>query len=197
MIEKSFVESEKVFRELFDNISSGVAVYESINNGKDFLVKDINKAGEEINNVNKKEIIDKKITDIFPGIKELGLINVLQRVWKTGKSEHHPLSLYKDKKITNWVENYVYKLPSGLIVAIFDDVSEQEKAENNLKDSEDTRRSSAQSKVRGCIRRGNLPEERAEVSQWKLTQINSTGGKRAYVRRSHASASLAEDRPFP
>jgi len=141
LIEKSFIESEKVFRELFDNMSSGVAVYESINNGKDFLVKDINKAGEEINDVNKKEITGKKITDIFPGIKELGLINVLQRVWKTGKSEHHPLSLYKDKKITNWVENYVYKLPSGLIVAIFDDVSEQEKAENNLKDSEEKFRS--------------------------------------------------------
>jgi hypothetical protein len=47
------------------------------------------------------------------------------------------------------------------------------------------------------IRCGNLPEERAEVSQWKLTHIRSTGGKRCYVRRSHASNSLVEDRPFP
>jgi PAS domain-containing protein len=122
-VEKSIIESEKVFRELFDNMSSGVAVYESINGGEDFIFKDLNKAGEEISQVIHKEIIGKKITEIFPGIKELGLLNVFQRVWKTGKSEHHPISQYKDKRITNWVENYVYKLPSGLIVAIYDDVS--------------------------------------------------------------------------
>ena len=133
MIEKSFIESEKVFRELFDNMSSGVAVYEPINDGKNFLIKDFNKAGEKISKVKQKEIIGKKITDVFPGIKKLGLFDVLQRVWKTGKSEHHPISQYKDERVTSWVENYVYKLPSGLIVAIFDDVSEQKEAEDKLK----------------------------------------------------------------
>ena len=37
----------------------------------------------------------------------------------------------------------------------------------------------------------------AEMSQWSLTQIKSTEGKRPYIRRSHASGSLVEDRPSP
>jgi len=133
LVEKSIIESEKVFRELFDNMSSGVAVYESIKDGKDFLIKDFNKAGEEISKLNHKEIIGKKIGEVFPGIKELGLFDVIQRVWNTEKSEHHPISQYKDERVTSWVENYVYKLPSGLIVVIFDDVSEQRESEDKLK----------------------------------------------------------------
>ena len=141
MVEKSIIESEIVFRELFDNMSNGVIVYESINSGEDFIIKDINKAGEEISQVNQKDIIGKKISVIFPGAKGIGLFDVFQRVWKTGRSEHHPITQYNDKRISRWVENYVYKLPSGLIVAIFIDVSEQKKAEEDLKESEERFRS--------------------------------------------------------
>jgi hypothetical protein len=35
------------------------------------------------------------------------------------------------------------------------------------------------------------------VSQWSLTQINATGGKRPYVRRSHLSGFPRGEVPFP
>jgi len=73
---------------------------------------------------------------MFPGVKEFGLFDVFQRVWKTGKSEHHPITLYKDNWIEGWRENYVYKLPSGEIVAVYEDVTERKKAEQKLKESE-------------------------------------------------------------
>ncbi|KKN36297.1 hypothetical protein LCGC14_0775000 [marine sediment metagenome] len=57
----SLIESEQVFRELFDNMSSGVAVYEAINNGDDFIFKDINKTGENLSNIERKNILDKKV----------------------------------------------------------------------------------------------------------------------------------------
>ena len=60
MTEKSIIESEKVFRELFDNTNTGVSVYNAINNGNDFILKDMNKAGESINKFKKKDIIGKK-----------------------------------------------------------------------------------------------------------------------------------------
>ncbi|HEC40943.1 MAG TPA: PAS domain S-box protein, partial [bacterium] len=135
MSEKSIFESENLFKELFDNMSSGVAIYEVLNNGEDFLFKDFNKAGEKINNLKRNDIIGKKLTEIFPGVKDLGLFEVLQRVWKTGKAEIHPTSMYRDERIALWVQNYVFKLPSGNVVAMFDDITENKKIEKALETS--------------------------------------------------------------
>jgi PAS domain S-box-containing protein len=133
--EEELQKSEARHRELFENMSSGVAVYEAVNNGTDFIFKDFNKAGEKIDNIKRKEIIGRNVTSVFPGVKELGLLEVFHQVWRTGKPQHHPISLYKDRRILGWRENYVYKLPTGEIVAVYDDVTEQKKAEDELKNS--------------------------------------------------------------
>ncbi|MCP4608675.1 MAG: PAS domain S-box protein [Planctomycetes bacterium] len=130
--EQTLRESEVKFRELFEHISSGVAVYEVRDNGKDFIFRNFNKAGERIEKVKREEMIGKSVIKLFPGVKEFGLIDVFERVWKTGKPEHHPISLYKDERIVGWRENYVYKLPSGEIVAVYDDVTERKRAEEQL-----------------------------------------------------------------
>ncbi len=135
--ERNFEESEERYRELFNNMKSGVAVYEAINSGEDFIFKDFNLAGEKIDNVKKADVIGKPITEIFPGVRKFGLFDVLQRVWRTGKSELHPITLYKDERIKGWRENYVYKLPSGKIVAVYEDVTERKIAEQKLKESEE------------------------------------------------------------
>jgi len=67
----------------------------------------------------------------------MGLFQVFQRVWKTGKAESLPISLYKDDQLTFWVENDVYRLPSGEVVAIFDDITARKQAEEALKLSEE------------------------------------------------------------
>ncbi len=46
--------SEERFRQVFDNMGSGVVVYEAVNEGENFIVKDINKAGLLIGNQKKK-----------------------------------------------------------------------------------------------------------------------------------------------
>jgi PAS domain S-box-containing protein len=132
--EQALKESEIRFRELFESMSSGVAVYEAVEDGEDFVFKDMNKAGENSGRVRRTEIIGKKVTEVFPGVEDIGLLDVFRRVWRTGKPERHPVSLYKDKRLTHWVENYVYKLPSGEIVAVYDDVTERKKTEKKLMD---------------------------------------------------------------
>ncbi len=115
-------------------MSSGVAVYEAINDGEDFVFKDMNKAGERIGKINRAEIIGKKVTEAFPEVKKLGLFEVFQRVWRTGKPEYHPCSFYEDERIFQWVENHVYKLPSGEIVTVYDDITTRKQAEEKLTD---------------------------------------------------------------
>jgi len=136
--------SEVRFRELFNNMSSGVGIYEARDDGNDFIIKDYNRAGELISKVNKEHIVGRSALEVFPGIKQFGLFEVLQRVWKTGESEHHPVSLYQDDYLTHWAENYVYKLPSGEIVAVFDDVTERVQAEEELKRSQEELRNLAE-----------------------------------------------------
>ncbi|MBF0195055.1 MAG: PAS domain S-box protein, partial [Magnetococcales bacterium] len=122
--------SEQRFRSLFNTMNSGVAIYEAVNNGENFVIKDFNPAGEKINNITRAEVIGRNVTDAFPGVIEFGLFAVFQQVFQTGKEAHHPVTFYLDDKTQGWLENRVYKLKSGEIVAIFDDLTEQKQAEN-------------------------------------------------------------------
>jgi len=141
--EEALIESENRFRELFDHMSSGVAVYEPINDGSDFIITDYNKGGELISKVSREHIVGRSVLEVFPGIKKFGLFEVFQRVWKIGEPEHHPVSLYQDDYLTHWAENYVYKLPSGEIVAVFDDVTERKQVEEEVRKSQEQLRSLA------------------------------------------------------
>ena len=134
--EEKISESEKRFRELFNHMSSGVIIYEAAKNEKDFIIKDLNSAAEKIENVKRGVVVGRSVLEVFPGVKDFGLFDVFKRVRETGKPEHHPVSFYKDKRIEGWRKNYVYKLPSGEIVAVYDNVTEQKIAEEKIEESE-------------------------------------------------------------
>jgi PAS domain S-box-containing protein len=130
--EEALRENEGRFREIFENMSSGVVVYEPINGGEDFRINSFNRAAEKIENISRNKVIGKLVTEAFPGVKEFGLFESLQQVWQTGKPGHLPISFYKDRRITGWRENYLARLPSEKILVVYDDVTERKQAEENL-----------------------------------------------------------------
>ena len=134
--EVHLLESKEKFRELFDNMSSGVAVYEVTGDGRDFIFRDINKAAEAIDHMRREDVIGKSLFEVFPGVDDFGLPDVLRRVSETGTPEHFPLCEYHDERLTGWRENYVYRLPSGEIVAVYDDQTEKKQALDALVESE-------------------------------------------------------------
>jgi len=123
---------EEGLRGLLENMMEGVAVYQARNDCEDFVFVDLNQAGEKISKISKEAVIGKSVLEAFPGIKDFGLFEVLQRVWRTGKLERHPVGLYKDDRISHWVENAVYKSPSGEIVAVYNDKTDRKLAEYAL-----------------------------------------------------------------
>jgi PAS domain S-box-containing protein len=122
-------ESERRFRQLFEYSGSGVAVCRAVENGADFIFRDVNRAVERIEHVSRGEIIGKKVTEVFPGFQEFGLLEVFQQVWRTGLSRRHPLRFYSDDRRSGWRQSTVYKLPSGEIVNVYDDLTAQKQAE--------------------------------------------------------------------
>ena len=117
-------EIEARYEGVFDNTPSGVAVYQAVDDGLDFLILDMNPAGERITRVNRDDIRGRLVTEVFPGVREMGLFAVLQLVWKTGRPEHLPITMYSDDRLSQWLENHVYKLPTGEIVAVYEDLTE-------------------------------------------------------------------------
>jgi len=123
-------------RFLFDNIKSGVAVYRAVNKGEDFIFVDFNHSAEEMEGIKKENLIGKSVLEVFPGVKQFGLFDVFQRVWRTGQSEHHPISIYRDERGVRWRDNYVYRSPSGEVIAVYEDVTERKRSELALRMSE-------------------------------------------------------------
>jgi PAS domain S-box-containing protein len=136
LAEETLLESEVCYRELFNNISSGVAIYEVTNSGNDFIFKDLNRAGERIDGNRKEDIIGRSIYQVRPGINKFGLLEVFRRVFATGIPEHYPARFYMDERLQGWYDNFVYRLPSGEIVAVYDDITERKQVEEAHKINE-------------------------------------------------------------
>ncbi|MFH1282754.1 MAG: PAS domain S-box protein [bacterium] len=141
LMQEALKESEVRYRELFKNMNDGVAVYEAIDSGNDFVFRNFNSKAEAMEKIKKEEILGKSLVSVYPEIEKFGLLDVIRRVWATGVPEHHPITLYKDNRIEVWRENYVYKLPTGEIIAVFKDIGEQKKIELALRESEERYRS--------------------------------------------------------
>jgi PAS domain S-box-containing protein len=126
---KALQASKSRYEQLIDNMSSGVAVYEPVNGGDHFVFREFNTAAEEIEDIDADRVIGKRLMEVFPSVEEFGLFEALQRVNRTGKPESHLTSHYEDERIDGWRSNYIYKLPSGEVVAIYDDITERKHLE--------------------------------------------------------------------
>ncbi len=124
MAQKTIQESETRYRQIIDNTKNGVVVLKAKNNGEDFIILDLNKSGETIDSLKKEAVIGRNVLDVFPGLKEFGLFDVLKRVWETGRAEYHPVARYRDSRISVWRDTFVYRLPSGEIVTVYSDETE-------------------------------------------------------------------------
>ncbi len=133
----AIIENEERFRQLFSRMPSGVAMYRAVDDGNDFVFTDFNPSAEAIEHVKKEEVIGKSVTEVFPGVIEFGIFPVFQRVWKTGTPEFLPAAIYRNSHDPGtWRENWVFRLPSGEVVAIYNDITDRKKAEETLKERE-------------------------------------------------------------
>lgn len=125
-------QSQERYREILENMSNAAAVYEVREKGQQFTIKEFNRSAEELEQINRQEVLGHSLQDVFPSAEESGIFTVLRRVWQTGDPEHYLLTYYQNGRVPRRRENYVYRLSSGEVVALYQDVTAQRQAEEAL-----------------------------------------------------------------
>jgi PAS domain S-box-containing protein len=125
-------EKESRYQYMFDYNQSGVAVYEAVDSGNDFVFVDFNRTAEKIEGVKKDALVGKRVTEVFPGAADFGLIEVMRKVWETGSTETLEDAFYQDDQRSGWRRSIVYKMPTGELVAVYEDVTEERQIRTDL-----------------------------------------------------------------
>ena len=126
---EKILQAEERYRAMFEGTRNAIAVYRAVRDGEDFVFVDFNTTAERIEQITRDKVIGRSVCDVFPGVKDFGLFEVFQRVWRTGTAEYLPVKLYKDNRISGWRDNYIFKLPTGEVVAIYSDETAHMQAE--------------------------------------------------------------------
>jgi len=126
---RELYESEARYRTVFENMSLGVAIYRAEDDGNRFVIHDLNRTAQTIDQVDHDQVVGKELLSVFPGAKDFGLYEAMQQVWRTGLAAYQGVRYYKDARISGWRENFVYRLPNGEIVSVYKDQTSQKENE--------------------------------------------------------------------
>ncbi len=130
--EETLRQSEERYRSLFENMLDGFAYCEMLfENGRprDFKYLAVNRAFETLTGL--KNVVGKTATEVIPGIWESHpeLFETYGRVAGTGKSERFEIHL---QPLGLWFSISVYSNEEGYFTAVFDNITERKRAEEQL-----------------------------------------------------------------
>ncbi|MEE9542211.1 MAG: PAS domain S-box protein, partial [Thermodesulfobacteriota bacterium] len=128
--------SEKKYRSLFENMLDGFAyckmIFDSDDKPVDFVYLEINDAFTSLTGLTKEMVIDKKVTEAIPGIRETNpeLFEIYGSVAFTGKEKEFETYV---EPLDIWFSISVYSPQKGYFVAVFDNITERKRAESEMR----------------------------------------------------------------
>lgn len=138
-VEEALKKSEEKYRSLFVNMLDGYAYHKMIFDdcGKpvDYVFLEINDAFERLLGLNRANVIGKRATEVLPGIEKdfADRISVYGKVAITGQ----PISFENySESLQKWYSVSAYSPEKGYFVATFEDITEEKKAEQALRESQ-------------------------------------------------------------
>ncbi len=126
--------NQSLFFEISEYSKNAVALFETKDKGKSFIIKYFNKKAEEIEKVKRENIIGKNLAESFPSVLNSGFFEALQRVFRLNTPKEFPSIIFSSNKIIEWKHNYIYKLSDDELVSIYIDETENKNKEKELKE---------------------------------------------------------------
>ena len=129
--EEALRHSEETYAHLYQNMPTGHALFAVTGDGQNLVLKDANQAAEVIEGFIRGAVIDKSVTDIFPGKRGESLRRMLLKVHQQRKAEHLVNVAVGDQSSKRWVDLWIYPLPTGEIALLFEDVTSRQLTEED------------------------------------------------------------------
>lgn len=124
-IEAALADSEKRYRELFNHIGSGVMVLAADPDGSGYVIIDLNHSAQSISQLSDSGVKGENLLDHLPDVAENGLLEMIRHVQETGNTVRFPVLPYNIANRTQWIEHSLYRLASGEVVMVYDDITER------------------------------------------------------------------------
>src|SRR6056297_313174 len=90
---------ETRYQHLMEHLTSSVMVFRPTADGRDFEIIEFNAAARSAGHIEADEIRGRRVTEVFPGVGESGLLAAMARVADTGRHEHLAETRYHDDRI--------------------------------------------------------------------------------------------------
>ena len=126
-------DNEARYRELFENMDSGVVVLSVGEGGRHFKIREFNRGAEQITGRKRETILGRMAVTVFSEFLHTDIAEAVIKVWKTGKPCHLPVNIYEDGVLRLWLSVNVYRLPSREVVIVSNDITAKKRIEEQLK----------------------------------------------------------------
>jgi PAS domain S-box-containing protein len=164
--------SESKYRKLFDNAINGfalTAVHRSGDQGPEFIFEDVNQAFEDLLGLKPEAALGKSAREIFPEFEKTLLG---EKFIKIAESRVPDRFEYFSEFLGKYFTISAYSPIKGQVAAIFNDMTEQKQAEDELRRSENQFRQLFEHDVNGFALTEVVADETGENLGFILREVN-------------------------
>ncbi|MBF0449603.1 MAG: PAS domain-containing protein [Candidatus Magnetomorum sp.] len=126
------------FKAVFENIQVGLHIYqlEDLKDDSTLRMISANQAAEDYTGISVKNVVGKTLDENFPGLREKGIPQIYADVVRSGKSITLEDVYYNDNRVIESAFSVkAFPLPNNCVGVLFDNITDKQKAKNELKKS--------------------------------------------------------------